>query len=374
MHHRTRRLGLLCALIGTAALLAAIAGCGNSSGDAKTLLKQTFGGTHKYESGNLNINLTFTPSGSSTLTSPITLSVSGPFQSNGSGKPPSASITLSASAMGHTGSIGFISTGEKGFVTLQGASYQLPDATYKKYAAGLGGLTANSNSGSGVLSKLGVQPQNWVENPKVAGSENVGGADTTHIEAKINVAALLRDLNVILQKAPSLGLGGTANVPTSIPQATQTRLANTIRNPAIDVWTGKSDKTARKVQVALTLPVTGQLSQLLGGLNSAGVTLSMQYGNLNQPQTITEPTNVRSYSEFQTKLRGLAQSLQSAVSSSTGLGGLPGGTTSTPSGGGSPSTGGATGSSSNIQSYAQCIQSAGSDVAKMQSCAALLKK
>jgi hypothetical protein len=351
-----------------------IAGCGSSSGDATSLLKQTFGGTHKYESGNLNINLTFTPSGSSTVTGPITLSVSGPFQSLGTGKPPAASITLSASAMGHTGSLGFISTGDKGFVTLQGTSYQLPDATFKKYASGLNGITANSNSGSGVLSKLGVQPLKWVVNPKVTGNESVGGANTTHIKATINVAALLRDLNVILQKAPSLGLGQGATVPTNIPPATQAKLAGEIKNPGIDVWTGTDDKTARKVSLALTIPVTGQLAQLLGGLSSAGIVLSLGYGNLNQHQTITEPTNVRPYSEFTTKLRGLAQTLQSAVTGSgSALPSVPGSTTSTPSSGSAPPTSTA-GAPSNIQGYAQCIQSAGSDITKMQRCASLLKK
>ena len=68
----------------------ALAGCGSSgsSGQANGLLKQTFSGKHTVKSGNLSVNLTLNPSGSSTLKGPITLSFGGPFASLGNGKLP----------------------------------------------------------------------------------------------------------------------------------------------------------------------------------------------------------------------------------------------------------------------------------------------
>jgi hypothetical protein len=349
----------------------ALAACGSStSTDATGLLKQTFSGTHKYDSGVLNLNLTLSPAGSSTLSGPISLSVAGPFQSLGTGKPPAAAITLSVTALGHTGSIGFVSTGERGFVTLKGTSYQLPAATFQRYASGITGLTSSTavGSGSGLLSKLGIDPLKWVVHPTVAGTENVAGADTTHIAAGVDVAALLRDLSTLLQKSPALGLTRGTPVPTSISPATQAKLASTIKNPGVDVWTGTSDKTARKVAIKLTVPFSGQISQLMGGLTSADIALSMQYGNLNQPQTISAPTNVRPYSEFSAKVRAFTQALGTVLSTS----GVGGGSGSAPA----PSSGSVTGagSATSVQNYSQCIQAAGSDVAKMQKCARLLKK
>ncbi len=79
------------------------------------------------------------------------------------------------------------------------------------------------------------------------------------------------------------------------------------------MWTGSSDKTLRRLAISLKLPITGQLSQLLGGLSSAQFSLSMQYANLNQPQTITAPSSVAPFSQFQTKLRSLLAALQGAV-------------------------------------------------------------
>lgn len=121
-------------LLATLASLA-LAACGSSSSssseDASTLLKQTFTGSHKVSSGNLNIAVTVDPSGSTTFSGPIKLSFGGPFQSSAGGKLPQSDFTVSVSALGKSGSLGLLSTGKSGYVTLQGTSYQLPQATFQ---------------------------------------------------------------------------------------------------------------------------------------------------------------------------------------------------------------------------------------------------
>ena len=76
----------------------ALSACGGSSDNATTLLKQTFGGAHKVNSGKLDIVLTVDPSGSTTLKSPITLSFGGPFQSLGTGSSRSRTSTSASTA------------------------------------------------------------------------------------------------------------------------------------------------------------------------------------------------------------------------------------------------------------------------------------
>jgi hypothetical protein len=209
---------------------------------------------------------------------------------------------------------------------------------------------------------------------------------------------LLLDLNSFLQKASSLGVTGASRIPTSISDTTRQRIANEVKNPGFDVWTGTSDKTIRKLAISLTVPVHGQLSTLLGGLSSAQIGLTMQYADLNQRQTITPPTSVRPYKEFAAKLRTFFQALQGTVggalsggSSAAGAGSAGAGSAGAGSAGAgsagagsagagsvgttpsaSPSSG--AGSAANLQSYSQCLQAAGSDVAKMQRCAPLLNK
>ncbi len=374
MHRQIRGLRVMYALLVAAAGALTLSACGSSgSSDASNLLKQTFSGSHTVNSGILSFSVTLSPSGSKTLSGPIALSFGGPFQSLGKGKLPASNFNVSVSALGRTGSIGIVSTGANGYVALQGASYQLPAATFQKLESSFAQIAPSpgGGSGAGTLSKLGINPLRWLVNPSVVGKESVGGADTTHIHAEVNVAALLADLNTFLQKAASLGVAGASRIPSSMSDATRSRIAGEVRNPTFDVWTGNGDKTVRKLAIKLTLPVSGQISTLLGGLSSAQIGVSMQYANLNQPQTIQAPTATRPFSEFAAKLRSFLANVQSSVGS-----GSTSGTGTGPTGAGPTGTGttgaGPTGAAANVQSYSQCIQSAGGDVAKMQRCASLL--
>jgi hypothetical protein len=360
MYHRVR--GLLVAVLASVIPLT-LAACGSSSGgDATTLLNQTFSGSHVVNSGNLSFSLTVIPRGSNTLTGPITLSFGGPFQSMGKGKLPASNFRVSISALGKTGSLGILSTGKTGYVTLQGTNYRLPAATYQKLESSFEQVGASgATPGSGGLSALGIDPMHWLVKPSVAGTETVAGADTTHIRAGINVPALLADISTFLTKASSLGASGAASLPKGMSAATRARIASQVKNPAFDVWTGNGDKTVRKLSIVLTLPVTGNTSAALGGLSSAQIGLQLQYADLNKPQTIVAPTTLRPYSEFSAKLQQLLSVVQ------TGLGG---GTVSSVA----PSQSSGAGSTAQVRTYSQCLQAAGGDVAKMQKCAGLRNK
>ena len=361
------RFRTICGLLAAAVATLALAACGSSgsSGQASSLLRQTFSGKHTVNSGNINVSLSVKPSGSSTLKGPLTLSFGGPFASLGTGKLPKSNFTVSFSALGRTGSLGILSTGTAGYVTVSGKSYQLPAATFRQLESSFSSLTSSSGggSGSGALSQLGIDPLHWLINPTVLGNESVGGANTTHIRAGIDVAKLLDDLNTFLAKAPSLGVSGLGKVPSSISATTRQKIAGEVRQPRFDVWTGTGDKTLRKLAISLVLPVTGQVSSLLGGLSSAQISLTMQYVDLNQPQTINAPTSVAPYSQFQAKVSSLLSALQN------GLGGSLGSSGSSSSG---SSSSGSSGSTSAVSSYAQCLQQAGQDLSKAQQCASLL--
>jgi hypothetical protein len=357
------------AVLLAAVLSVAVAACGSSNSDqANRLLKQTFAGTHAVNSGNLSFNLTVTPTGSSTLKTPISLSFGGPFKSLGKGKLPASDFNVSLRGDGTGGTLGIVSTGTNGYVTLQGVSYQLPATTFQKLESSFQGIAANPSggSGSGALSRLGIQPLHWLSNPSVVGTESVGGTSTTHIRATINVAALLADLNTFLEKASSVGVSGAGKVSSTLSATTRGRIAGEVRNPTFDVWTGNSDKTVREMVIALTLPVSGQMSTLLGGLSSAGIALTMRYADLNQPQTISAPTTIHPFSEFEAKLRSFLAGVESSLGSAGTLGSS--GATSGSSRGSSSSSG----TSKGVQRYSRCIINAHNDVSKMQQCASLI--
>lgn len=350
------RRGLLLSAVVAALALAA---CGSSSegsgssGDAQSLIKQTFAKGHPVKSGVLSVSLTLTPSGSSTLSGPIGFSISGPFQSRGTGKLPASNFTVAISALGRRGELGIVSTGTGAYVTLQGTAYQLPAADFQRLESGFAGV--GSGSGQSGLAALGLDPQHWLSNPAVVGSDNVGGADTTHIRSGVNVSALLADVNTFLAKASSSS--GSNKIPSSIPQATQQQIAGAIKNATVDIWTGKDDKILRKVSLNLNVPVSGRASTLAGGITSAGIGFSLQYSKINQPQTVSAPANVHPYSEFAAKLRSLLSGVTGSVAGA---------------GASASGSAGATGAGATVKKYTQCLQSAAQDVVKMQKCASLL--
>lgn len=359
MHHRPRHRLLRCTAATVIALLAGwgLSGCGGSSNPATNLLRQTFTGNHRISSGNVGFSLIIAPSGSSAVKGPITLSLGGPFQSLGQGRLPKSNFSLSLGTTGGKVAVAILSTGSKGYVTFQGQSYQLPAATFQRLESSFSqlGSAPGSRGGSGALAKLGIQPEHWLLNPRVVGDEALGGTNTTHIRAGIDVPALLSDLNRFLKRASSAGVSGASSLPNGLSPASRSRIAGEIHNASVDVWTGTADKTLRRLDLKLGLDLTGQGAALLG--SQAGLELTMQYAQLNQPQAITPPASILPYSQFQAKLKVLLADLQGSLTS----GGS--GTTSGGSSGGGPS---------NDQKYTQCIEAAGADVAKMQKCAPLL--
>ncbi len=341
-------------------------GGGSSSGDATRLLKQTFGQSHTVTSGNLNLSLSVATSGSNASTHPISLSFGGPFQSRGSGKLPASNFNISINALGRSGSLGILSTGTNGYITFGGTSYQLPAATFQRLESSFSSITASPGGGNGQpsLSKLGINPLHWLENPSVVGTETVGGTSTKHIKADVNVPAMLGDVNTFLAKASTTGITGASKLPSQLSSATRDKIATAVKNPSVDVWTGADDKMVRKLTVNLTVPVSGQLSTLLGGGSSARIALTIAYADLNQPQTIGAPSVVRPFSEFSTQLQSFLAAAQGGLGATGGSGS-------------SSSGSGASGSSSLAPAananYIKCLQAANQDVTKMQKCAGLLK-
>lgn len=365
-------------------LAAALSACGGGSSDASTLLKQTFSGPHTVNSGNLSLTIRVTPAAAAGG-APILLSFGGPFQSQGPGKLPKSDFNIRLNARGAGGQLSVLSTGTAGYVTVNGTSYRLPPSAFRKLESSFSGLATSQGRSGSNLSGLGIHPLGWLSDPKVVGDESVGGAQTTHIRATINVPALLGDLNTFLHRASS----SSAQIPAALSPATQARLSQEIENPTFDVWTGKQDKTIRRLSIGVTVSLGATLAQLVGA-GRAQVGLTMQYADLNQPQTISTPTNVQPFSRFQASLRTLLGQLQSragglAGSGTTGTSTTPGASTSTTPGASTNTTpattgtnatgttpGASTGASSRDRRYSQCILNAHGDIGKMQACASLI--
>ncbi len=315
------RAGAAVALVALAAV--AIGACGSSSGSsaaggatAKSLLTQTFSGARAITSGRLTIAVSVIPAGSSTASKPIELSLSGPFQSRGANKVPASDLTLSLNAPGLSGSLGILSTGTAGYLTFEGSSYRLPASAFPVLESSVAGLSGSGGSShSAPLSGLGIEPQQWAVDPSLTGTETVGGVETFHIHSGVDVPVLLAQVNTLLGSASALGVTGAGGVPARITPKSATKIAAEVKNATLDVWTGTSDKTLRKLSLSLTLPVGSQTGASLGGVHSATVNLTVEYADLGQPQAISAPAKAQPFGAFQSQIQPLLGQILGGLSS-----------------------------------------------------------
>jgi hypothetical protein len=330
---------------------------------------QTFDGHHPITSGQIALDLTIVPRGSSKISGPIEFSFGGPFMNQGAGKLPESDFTISISAEGHRGALQVISADGKGYITVGGQSYLMPHSSYKSLESGFGSLAsagAGSGSGTGAASKsafsaLGIKPLGWLIAPQIVGRSTVDGVATTRVRAGLDAKAMLADFSRLLGKTGSLGVSGSSSLPHSLSAATQRSIAHALGSPSFNLWTGVSDKLIRKLTVSATIPVTGGTRTQLGGMRSARITLGFQYSDVNQPQTFSVPTATKPYSVFRAQFATVLQEIESALFTGSGSPGTNTGTITSASGGVAADP-----------KYTQCITGAHGDVAKMQKCSKLL--
>ncbi|MCW2957951.1 MAG: hypothetical protein JWP18_754 [Solirubrobacterales bacterium] len=149
-----------------------------------------------------------------------------------------------------------------------------------------------------------------------------------------------------------------------------------MKRATFDVWAGKDDGTLRKLDIKVSFDVPQASRAAAGGLQSGTLQLTLTIADLNKKQTITGPKSSRPLADLQSQIQGL-------VGAATGGQGTTpdasGGTTTTPPASGTtttpPASGTQTTPSAETQSaYVECLQAAGTDIAKVNACAKLLDK
>jgi hypothetical protein len=360
------RFGLAAVMCVVAAVV--LIGCGGgSNADGRKVLEQTFSGHKNVKSGRINLKIAADAHGIPGLNGPVTITLSGPFQSQGQ-QLPTFDLDVKLNANGRTFSAGAVSTGDKGFVKFQGTSYLLPDSVLAGFRQGFQRARAQRNSQQGTsLASLGIDPRRWVRNPSDEGDEDVAGQSTTHISSDIDVPKLLDDFGRVVGQAGRLGVSQNRQASAMLSERQKKAVDDAIEDPKIDVYSGTTDRILRKLTIALGFKVPKDQQQRANGLKSGKLSLDIELAEVNRPQAVHAPANAKPFSELRNALGGLA-----------GLGGLVSGGGGTTSGSGAsqgtPSTGSAGSASPAVQAYAQCVAAAGGDVSKTQNCAGLLPK
>jgi hypothetical protein len=363
----------LCALLGTA--LVACGGGSSSNPNPKDVLDKTFGSGHgKITSADFSLSLKTNASGPQGGT--LDASLSGPFESQGSGNLPKfaiqANVNANSSSSGKKINFqgGLTSTGAAAFVNYKGTDYSVPASIFDRiktaYAQSSGQQSQNKQSFSQFFKQLGISnPEDVLTNLKSESDTDVEGTTTQHVSGDLDVGKLVDDLKSAISGASALGaLGG--NVP-NLPSASQLdQVKGAIKTAHFDLYSGKDDHILRRLTINLSIvPPTGQGN----GVNSVDITFDLTLAKVNESQTINAPSGAKPLSVLFKQL-GVNGSALGALGS---LGGVPGtgipgaGTPTTPpSGAPSGAAGGA--SAAQLQKYLKCVQTSSNPT----SCASLL--
>jgi hypothetical protein len=347
------RPAVLLALLVTVAFVVAACGGGDegsgeqasSSTDVNELLTQTFSGSKRVESGNLDLTIKLEEKGGDAqLDGPVSVRLVGPFESEEGGKLPKFHLEASFDGAGQSIAGGATSTGEKGYISFQGTDYVVEDQVFRQFKAGFEQAQKQGSGQQQSFGSLGMDPSKWLTSPKNEGDAKVGDDDTIKITGGVDVAKLLDDVNNALAKASSLDLGSSGQVPTKLTDEQKRKVTEAVKDPQVEIYTGKDDKIMRRMVVRLG--VDDKASKTTGT-----VLFDFSIQDVNEQQDISEPSDAKPFSELLGQLGAL------------GLG-------SGSSGAAAPSTG--SGSSEDLDKFSKCVTDAGDDAAKARKCADLL--
>ncbi len=353
--HRARALIVVSTAVAVwlAVALAACGGGSSSNEDPQQALKETFSNDQSITSGNFDLTLSVNASGGS-QPGKFDITLGGPFQGGGGFPRFDVNATVKADTSQGTFAFngGLTSTGTAAFVNFQGTDYSVPSRLFDQFASTFQRLQQRSKSqgqGASLLSRLGIDPSEWLTDLHNEGTTAVEGTDTIHISGSADVPKLLDGLRRLAQSA---GPAAQRISPSQIKQ-----IEDAVKTAEFDVYTGANDKLLRKLTANVQIePPAGAT----GAPSSVTIDFSLTFTDVNQDQTIEAPANAKP----------LADLLRQFGVNPKSLGGLTGGL-----GGALPQAGGSgtAPSSSASQAYLACIQSA-SGAAELQKCAALLQQ
>jgi hypothetical protein len=341
-----------------ALLLALVAvGCGggdaaDSNTDVDQLLEETFAGGKAIESGRISLGLDIASRGGK-ASEPLTIKLSGPFESQGKARLPLLDIDASLEGGGQSMSGGVTTTPDQAYVTISGTAYEIAGPVYQQFKAGYEQSAKEASGGKDQsLASLGIDPRRWLTNARNAGESKVGDTDTIKITGDVDVPKLLVDVNGALEQVRALGVQGSDQIPERLTEEEKRQTAEAIDELNVEIHTGAEDRILRRIVIAMGLTAPEGSPQ---GADSVDVRFDLQLQEVNEKQEIEPPGDARPFGELLEQLEGF------------GLGNL--GQLGAGAGGGG---GGSGAGEANVGKYSECVQQAGDDNEAVRKCADLL--
>jgi hypothetical protein len=343
----------------------AASGCGGSDsngneGDAKALLDRAF---HKpVKSADVKLDAELTVQGIPGFDKPVRVQAAGPYITQKGTLPKlDMDVALGAQGQGQSLQTGFLSTGTRAFLKFGGEYYEQPQANVARANRQLA-----SGSGKSRADALGIDPASWIRDAKMQDSQKIGGVDSDHVSARVDVRKVLADLNQVAKKGAGAVGGSTTAKPLTSAQLDQA--AKTVKDPTFDIYVGKSDGLVHRVSGNLALSVPSGDRSKANGITGGSLRFTLDLTRTNGGQTVRAPASARPISDLSKQLGGAAA--LGALGGASGTDTTPQATTPAPRSGTST-----TPDSAAFKRYADCLDKATpGDTRAISRCSALLSR
>lgn len=323
-HVRSKILTVAAALVAVTAL-AACGGGGSSSSAGKSgsspadkaanakavdkLVKEAFGPNPKADSGKVDATIDIDVKGVKRFKDPIEITLDGGFEMPPGSDIPNFNLEADLSLRDQAYGAALLLVDRKAYIALGSTGYRLPDTIAANIAAP---APARHNGLTKTAGMFFINPQTWRKNTVIVGDTNIDGVPTTHVTAGIRTDRFFHDVSKLIDLLTSLRVTEVAGLPEKITPAQQAALVRSVKFAKGDVYVGKSDHVLRKAHLVGNLVVAPRDRKLLGGIRSAKAVADFNISEVGEPQHITAPAQLGSYSDLQITLDALADSIRKA--------------------------------------------------------------
>jgi hypothetical protein len=236
---------------------------------------------------------------------------------------------------------------KRAFFGFNGAHYELPRAQAQQ----LFGQLTQAETTTGAIGVLGFDPRDWFTDVRDEGTATVDGVATRHVSAGVDTDRMIDDVLALAAKAP------TGSPPPQITGEDRGQIKDSLKDVRTDIYTGRSDNVIRRMTMRAEIEAED---------GSGRFDLDLRLSDVNKPQKIVPPANVKPFSQFQSDLNsGLLRGLTGVTG---GAGSPPASAPSAPA----PSNPAAAAVPGAAQPYLACVRGAGTQ-AELQRCAQLLE-
>ncbi len=216
----------------------------------------------------------------------VNISVTGPYQSNGEGKLPSADLAFKVEGGAQDFQGKLISTGKNAFVEYQGETYEVGEQTIAQLQKQ--GQTEQLSTAE--LSKLMSTMSDWFPESDAQDAE-LGGAPVDRVTGKLDVSRALKDLKSFAEKSGAAGAKGLKQLSTGDIN----EIDDAISDPKFTVDVAKSDGKLRRVEASMNVK---------DGSDSGSMTFALLLTDVDKPVTINAPSSGKPIDELMQKLFG----------------------------------------------------------------------